>query len=49
MTVRELIEELEAVYNKDLRVAYEYDGNYWSVFQVDVVTLENGTEVCQIG
>lgn len=49
MTVRELIEELEAVYNKDLPVAYEHDGEFWSLFQVDVVTIKDDREVCLVG
>lgn len=49
MTVRELIEELEAVYNKDLPVAYEHDGEFWSLFQVDVVMIRDDKEVCLVG
>ena len=49
MTVKELIEELEYVYNKDLRVGFELDGVMYGIYQVDIVTLNDGDEVCQIG
>ena len=50
MTVRELIEELESVYDKNMRVAFCSDGEeYEPIYQIDVVTLNSGQEVCQLG
>ena len=50
MTVRELIEELESVYNKDLEVVMsDIDGEYYDVLQTDVTMLASGKEVCVLG
>lgn len=50
MTVRELIEELESVYDKNMRVVFCSDGEeYEPIYQIDVVTLNSGQEVCQLG
>ena len=47
MTVRELIEELESVYNKDLEVVMsDTDGEYYDVLQTDITMLASGKEVC---
>ena len=50
MTVRELIEELESVYDKDLEVVMsDIDGEYYEVLQTDVTMLASGKEVCVLG
>ena len=50
MTVRELIEELEYVYNKDLEVVIsDTDGEYYSVLQTDITMLASGKELCVLG
>ena len=50
MTVRELIEELESVYDKDLEVVIsDTDGEYYSVLQTDITMLASGKEVCVLG
>ena len=50
MTVRELIEELESVYDKNMQVTFCSDGEeYEPIYQIDVVTLNGGQEVCQLG
>lgn len=50
MTVRELIEELESVYDKDLEVVVsDTDGEYYGIFQTDVTMLSSGKEVCVLG
>ena len=50
MTVRELIEELESVYNKDLEVVMsDTDGEYYDVLQTDITMLASGKEVCVLG
>lgn len=50
MTVRELIEELESVYDKNMRVVFCSDGEeYEPIYQIDVVMLNSGQEVCQLG
>ena len=50
MTVRELIEELESVYDKDLDVVMsDTDGEYYEVLQTDVTMLASGKEVCVLG
>ena len=50
MTVRELIEELESVYDKDLEVVMsDTDGEYYEVLQTDVIMLASGKEVCVLG
>ena len=50
MTVRELIEELESVYDKDLEVVMsDTDGEYYEVLQTDVAMLASGKEVCVLG
>lgn len=50
MTVRELIEELESVYDKDLEVVMsDTDGEYYSVLQTDITMLASGKEVCVLG
>ena len=50
MTVRELIEELESVYDKDLEVVMsDTDGEYYEILQTDVIMLASGKEVCVLG
>ena len=50
MTVKELIEELESVYNKDLEVVMsDIDGEYYDVLQTDITMLASGKEVCVLG
>ena len=50
MTVRELIEELESVYDKDLEVVMsDTDGEYYEVLQTDITMLASGKEVCVLG
>ena len=50
MTVRELIEELESMYDKDLEVVMsDTDGEYYEVLQTDVTMLASGKEVCVLG
>ncbi len=50
MTVRELIEELESVYDKDLEVVMsDIDGEYYDVLQTDITMLASGKEVCVLG
>ena len=50
MTVKELIEELESVYDKDLEVVMsDMDGEYYDVLQTDITTLASGKEVCVLG
>ena len=50
MTIRELIEELESVYDKDLEVVIsDTDGEYYGVFQTDITMLASGKEVCVLG
>lgn len=50
MTVRELIEELESVYDKDLEVMMsDIDGEYYDVLQTDITMLASGKEVCVLG
>ena len=50
MTVRELIEELESVYDKDLEVVMsDIDGEYYEVLQTDITMLASGKEVCVLG
>lgn len=50
MTVRELIEELESVYDKDLEVVMsDTDGEYYDVLQTDITMLASGKEVCVLG
>ena len=49
MTVKELIEELECVYNKDLKIGFESEGVVYDIYQIDTVTLNDGDEVCLIG
>lgn len=50
MTVRELIEELESVYDKDLEVVMsDIDGEYYDVLQTDITVLASGKEVCVLG
>ena len=50
MTVRELIEELESVYDKDLEVVMsDIDGAYYDVLQTDITMLASGKEVCVLG
>ena len=50
MTVRELIEELESVYDKDLEVVIsDTDGEYYGVFQTDITMLASDKEVCVLG
>ena len=50
MTVRELIEELESVYDKDLEVMMsDIDGEYYDVLQTDITLLASGKEVCVLG
>ena len=49
MTIKELIEELEYVYDKNLKVGFESEGVLHEIYQVDVIMLNNGEEVCQVG
>ena len=50
MTVRELIEELGSVYDKDLEVVMsDTDGEYYDVLQTDITMLASGKEVCVLG
>ena len=50
MNVRELIEELESVYDKDLEVMMsDIDGEYYDVLQTDITMLASGKEVCVLG
>ena len=50
MTVRELIEELESIYDKDLEVVMsDIDGEYYDVLQTDITMLARGKEVCVLG
>ena len=50
MTVKELIEELESVYDKDLEVVMsDIDGEYYDVLQTDITMLASGKEVCVLG
>ena len=50
MTVRELIEELESVYDKDLEVVMsDIDGEYYDVLQTDITMLASGKEVRVLG
>ena len=50
MTVRELIEELESVYDKALEVVMsDIDGEYYDVLQTDITMLASGKEVCVLG
>ena len=50
MTVRELIEELESVYDKDLEVVMsDMDGEYYEILQTDIAMLASGKEVCVLG
>ena len=50
MTVRELIEELESVYDKDLEVVMsDIDGEYYDVLQTDITMLASGKKVCVLG
>ena len=50
MTVRELIEELESIYDKDLEVVMsDIDGEYYDVLQTDITMLASGKEVCVLG
>ena len=50
MTVRELIEELESVYDKDLEVMMsDIDGEYYDVLQTYITMLASGKEVCVLG
>ena len=50
MTVKELIEELESVYDKDLEVVMsDMDGEYYDVLQTDITMLASGKEVCVLG
>ena len=50
MTVRELIEELESVCDKDLEVVMsDIDGEYYDVLQTDITMLASGKEVCVLG
>ena len=50
MTVRELIEELESVYDKDLEVMMsDIDVEYYDVLQTDITMLASGKEVCVLG
>ena len=50
MIVRELIEELESVYDKDLEVVMsDIDGEYYDVLQTDITMLASGKEVCVLG
>ena len=50
MTVRELIEELESVYDKDLEVVIsDPDGEYYEILQTDVIMLASDKEVCVLG
>ena len=50
MTVRELIEELESVYDKDFEVVMsDIDGEYYDVLQTDITMLASGKEVCVLG
>lgn len=50
MTVRELIEELESVYDKDLEVVMsDIDEEYYDVLQTDITMLASGKEVCVLG
>ena len=50
MTVRELIEELESVYDKDLEVVMsDTDGEDYEVLQTDITMLASGKEVCILG
>ena len=50
MTVRELIEELESVYDKDLEVVMsDTDGEYYDVLETHITMLASGKEVCVLG
>ena len=50
MTVRELIEELESVQDKDLEVVMsDIDGESYDVLQTDITMLASGKEVCVLG
>ena len=50
MTVRELIEELESVYDKDLEVVMsDTDGEYYEILQTDIAMLASDKEVCVLG
>ena len=50
MTVRELIEELESVDDKDLEVVMsDTDGEYYDVLQTDIPMLASGKEVRVLG
>ena len=50
MTVKELIEGLESIYDKDLEVVMsDIDGEYYDVLQTDITMLASGKEVCVLG